>query len=84
MNLQEVFLLCHDRNYCKGLYLTIIYKNTFLEDGFYSLTCGAINLTEYGDVYIEDYLPHMHYDWSENTSSSTGVNLYYWNDKINE
>ncbi|WFR59648.1 hypothetical protein QA584_11340 [Anaerocolumna sp. AGMB13025] len=53
-------------------------------DGFHSLTYGAMNLTEYGDVYIEDYLPHMHYDWSENTSSSIGINLYYWNDRKNK
>ncbi len=50
-------------------------------DGFKSLTCGALNLTEYGDEYIEDFLPHMHYDWSENTSTSVGVSLYYWNNK---
>lgn len=50
-------------------------------DGFHSLSCGACNLTEIGDEYIKDYLPHMHYDWDENTSASVGINLYYWHDK---
>ncbi|MDF2587640.1 MAG: hypothetical protein K0S41_1481 [Anaerocolumna sp.] len=52
-------------------------------DGFSSLSCGAYNLIQYGDVYIEDSLPHMHYDWNENTSTSVGVTLFYWNGKIN-
>jgi hypothetical protein len=50
-------------------------------DGFQSLSYGACNLTEYGDEYINDCLPHMHYDWNENTSTSVGITLYYWNDK---
>jgi regulator of sigma D len=50
-------------------------------DGFHSLSRGACNLTEYGDEFINDYLPHMHYDWHENTSTSVGITLYYWHDK---
>ncbi|SHO52525.1 hypothetical protein [Anaerocolumna xylanovorans] len=68
----------------KRLTVKIHKKNMYIStnrDGFHSLSCGACNLTEYGDEYIEDYLPHMHYDWNENTSVSVGVTLYYWHDR---
>lgn len=48
--------------------------------GFSSLARGAFHLTKYGNNYY-DFLPHEHFDWDENTSSSTGVTLYHWHDK---
>lgn len=49
-------------------------------DGFSSLACGAGNLSKYGDdVQYNDFPPHLHFDWEENTCSSVGVTLYYWN-----
>lgn len=68
----------------KRLTVKIHKKNMYIStnnDGFQSLSHGAYNLTEYGDEYIEDYLPHMHYDWGDNTAASVGVTLYYWHDK---
>lgn len=68
----------------RRLTVKIHNKNKYIstnKDGFHSLTCGAYNLTKYGDEYIEDYLPHMHYDSDENTSASVGVTLCYWYDK---
>jgi hypothetical protein len=50
-------------------------------DGFYSLACGANNMAEYGDIYYDSFLPHVHYDWNENTSVSVGVTLYHWHNK---
>ncbi len=68
----------------KRLTVKIHKKNMYIStnrDGFQALSHGAYNLTAYGDDYIEDYLPHMHYDWGENTSTSVGLTLYYWHDK---
>ncbi len=67
----------------KRLTVKIHKRNMYIStnsDGFKSLSHGAYNLTEYGDEYMED-LPHMHYDWGENTAASVGVTLYYWNDR---
>ncbi len=61
-------------------------KNMYIstnKDGFHSLSCGAYHLTEYGDEYMENFLPHMHFDWNENTAASVGATLYYWSDRIN-
>lgn len=49
-------------------------------DVFSSLACGASNLAEYGDdVQYNDFSPHYHFDWNENTATSVGITLYYWN-----
>ncbi|MEL7658970.1 MAG: hypothetical protein AAGU75_24020, partial [Bacillota bacterium] len=51
-------------------------------DGYRSLACGADSLSQYGDDFDDDgFLPHVHYDWSENTSVSVGVNLYHWSNR---
>lgn len=68
----------------KRLTVKLHKRNMYIStnsDGFQSLSYGASSLTEYGDEYMEDCLPHLHYDWDENTSASVGLNLYYWQDK---
>jgi len=51
-------------------------------DGFINLADGAKHLSDYGDdVEYNDYPPHFHYDWGENTSKSDGVTLYYWHNE---
>jgi len=61
-----------------------IHKNNLYiasnRDGFSSLAYGAFKMSKYGDdVEYNDYQPHYHYDWQENTSTSNGVTLFYWN-----
>lgn len=53
-------------------------------DGFHSLARGASDMSEYGDQYMDGFLPHRHFDWDENTSASLGVTLYYWQDKVQD
>lgn len=60
-----------------------LYKKTLFiytnGDGFKSLSNGAFNMAENGDdVELNDYSPHYHFDWDENTSKSEGLTLYYW------
>jgi len=51
-------------------------------DGFINLADGAKHLSDYGDdIEYNDYPPHFHYDWGENTSKSDGVILYYWHNE---
>ena len=48
-------------------------------DGFIDLAQSCNRLTEYGDdAKCNDYSPHMHHDWKENTSKSAGLTFYYW------
>lgn len=51
-------------------------------DGFQDLANGARRMSKYGDdIECNDYSPHCHYDWSENTSKSVGITLYYWHNQ---
>lgn len=51
-------------------------------EGFSSLACGASDMADYGDdEKFNEFPPHQHYDWGENTSASVGVTLYYWHNK---
>ncbi len=47
-------------------------------DVFSALARGAQKMQAYGDDYHNDFSPHTHFDWDENTSVSLGVTLYYW------
>jgi hypothetical protein len=48
-------------------------------DGFSSFAQSCSNLAEYGDdSKNNEFPPHMHHDWDENTSKSLGITLYYW------
>lgn len=48
-------------------------------DGFLSLSQGAHRMRAHDDANSYDgFLPHIHFDWEENTSVSLGVTLYYW------
>ncbi len=69
-----------DRRLTVKIYKRGLYISTN-KDGFSSLSFGACNIAEYGDNYYEDFLPHAHYDWNENTSASVGVTLYHWHNK---
>lgn len=51
------------------------------KDGFEDLTISCLRLAEYGnDIEYNDYPPHMHHDWTQNTSKSPGITLQYWQD----
>lgn len=67
----------------RRLTIRIHKRNLYIssnKDVFSSLACAASNLSEYGDdVEYNDFSPHSHFDWQENTSNSVGVTLYYWN-----
>lgn len=68
----------------KRLTVKIHKRNMYIstnKDGFSSLSRGAFSLINYGDDYEDDFLPHSHHDWNENTFSSDGVTLYYWSNK---
>lgn len=68
----------------RGLTVKIHKRNMYIStngDGFSSLSSGACNMAEYGDNYYNDFLPHVHYDWDENTSKSVGVTFYHWHNK---
>jgi hypothetical protein len=66
----------------RRLTVKIHKKNMYISTnrhGYHSLTCGANDLMEYEGKTIEDFIPHRHFDWEENTSTSVGVTLYYIN-----
>lgn len=48
-------------------------------DGFKALANSCENLADYGDdIEYNQYAPHMHHDWNENTSKSEGITFYFW------
>lgn len=90
---QEIISRCYNINQeCieswktdRRLTVKIHKRNLYIatnRDVFSSLACGASKLSEYGDdIKYNDFAPHFHFDWRENTSTSVGVTLYYWNNK---
>lgn len=70
----------HDKRLTVKLHKKNMYITTN-RDGFYHLSMGADQLAGYGDDYKNDFLAHVHFDSNENTASSLGLTLYYWNDK---
>lgn len=49
------------------------------KDIFTSLAQSSDRLADYGDdAQFNDFPPHMHHDWDENTAHSVGITLYYW------
>lgn len=48
-------------------------------DGYMTLANSYDILAEYGDdIQFNDYSPHQHHDWEENTAKSIGITFYYW------